>query len=294
MIRSPLEACKGRKKETVATWLVVCFALLLPTAFSWVYVATEEAAHEWLAHYDPVVYLRTGLSDAGVQALQREIEDWTPVGTVTVRTREEAYRDLSSRLGDKEFAALGLTAESMPVSLLIEPRLPVVGHVELVSRLEGLDARLEVEAVDVPASTPLYLLQALGSSVYLILFLALVLWIKAAISLHNYLRLLEQDERELWEVLWIFGADDNARRIPTWTRGIVVGGSAGVGAAVLSIVVISLWDAIREQFLTSVDMTSGWWLAGLPVVLGLVLGLMTATVSTGRRGMSPISEGVSP
>ncbi len=291
MIQSPFEACRNRPKETLATWMVLCFSLLVPTTIAWLSVASQEAAHKWLEAYTPVVYLRTDLTQESITELKEEIEAWLPVEEVIVRSRQDAYDDLKERMGAEEFNVLGLSAEALPVSLIVNPQLPIVGHVELVSRLTALEARLEVESVDVPSSAPLYLLKQFATLGLIFGFFALLILIKAVFCLHNYLQLLQEDERQLWEVLWMFGAPDSSQRLPTWTRGVAIGATAGLTAAIAAGMTLAIWDSAREQILASIEIASGWWLAGLPVLLGLALGLATAFVSTGKHAESYCHQG---
>jgi cell division protein FtsX len=283
MIQSPFEACRSRRKETLATWMVLCFSLLVPTTIAWGYLAYAETANKWLEAYTPVVYLRTGLNETSVAELQDEIKGWLPVESVTLRTRQEAYDDLKERLGVDELSTLEISVESLPVSLLVKPELPVLGHVELVSRLTALEARLEVESVDVPSSGPLHLLEQFATLGLVFILFTFLMLVKATFCLHNYLRLLQEDEKQLWEVLWIFGAPESSSRRPTLTRGIALGATSGLTAAIAAGLTLGIWDNAREQILASVEIASGWWLAGLPLFAGLALGLATAFVTTTSR-----------
>jgi cell division transport system permease protein len=283
MIQSPFEACRRRRRETLGTWMVLCFSLLVPTTIAWGYLAYAETANKWLEAYTPIVYMRTGLNEASVTELKEEMEGWLPVEGVIVRTRQEAYNDLKERLAVDELSSLEISVDSLPVSLLVNPKLPVLGHVELVSRLTALEARLEVESVDVPSSGPLYLLEQFATLGLIFALFALLMLVKATFSLHNYLRLLQEDEKKLWEVLWIFGATESSHRRPTLTRGVALGGFSGFTAAVAAALTLGVWDNAREQVLSSIEIASGWWLAGLPVLSGVVLGVATAFLTTASR-----------
>ncbi|MFU8802943.1 MAG: cell division protein FtsX [Bradymonadaceae bacterium] len=282
MIRSPIEALRTRTLETFAIITLIATTLVLPSLIVAGALGTQSTADAWLSAYQPVVYLAGEGADATAESLAAELEGWTLVSAVVHRAPASALEDLKKRLGPEEVRRLGIEESMLPHSLLLEPALPIIGHVELVSRVAGLEARMEVTGVDIPSPLAIRTLTAvqwlLGAGLLLILlFLATSIFVTA-----SFLRGLQEREREEWLVLELFGATIGNMRHPSFVRGLTIGVAAGSLGAVILATILGMWQHHGAHLLGGVSTASAqvWLTAFIPLVGGTLIGLLSAGIAS--------------
>lgn len=281
MIRAPMRACSEHRLETSAVVVTMILALFVPSFLGLVALLSHDAGAAWLEAYRPIVYLEPDASEESVARLAAEMSEWPGVESVEVRQPEDAYAVLDERLGADELDSLGVTASMFPVSLEVIPRYPVAGHVDFVAEVASLEARMEVDAVDVPSSVALRLVSAANLMAMVAGVLGLLALLAAGVALSAYLRRLRELETDLEAVLGIFGAYPHDIRRPTLIRGTVLGLWSGIGVTVLLSATLAIWQAQAPPAIGLEAFISPWtWpLAAIPVLAGPALGAVVGWLS---------------
>lgn len=278
MIHPPLQACREHKWETAAVAFAVAVVIAIPVALAVVALCAQSAAAQWLASYTPIVYLEPDVTRERADALADEIAAWPLVKQAEVRAPEQAHTVLMQRLGEDVVSELGVTPSMLPTSILIEPALPVVGHIDLVSRVAGLEARMEVDAIEVPSSDAMQVITVAGVGLGVATLFALFGLLAALVLLFGYLRRLRSADGELDRVVALFGAYSSELRRPTFVRGIAVSTGCGVmislGGAV-SLLAWQLWSANVLGAAVSTPITA-WTVVALPALVIPVVGFLAA------------------
>ncbi len=286
MIRSPMVACGERRLETAAVVVTLVLALFVPSVLGLGAILSHDAGKAWLEAYRPIVYLHPDTSNEGVDRLVEEVSGWHGVERVDVRRSKDSFEVLSERLGADDLDALGVTPSMFPVSLEIVPRYPVAGHVDLVASVSALEARMEVDAVDVPGAVPLRLVSMAHVVGLIALLLGILALVAAGIALFTYLIRIRESERDLEAVLGIFGAYPAELRRASLIRGGVLGLWSGLGVALLLGAVLAIWQAQAPATLGLEGFISIWtWpLVSLPVLVGPGLGIVVGFAASKGHG----------
>ncbi len=281
MLRSATDALRTRKFATATAVLVLAFALLIPCVAVLAASFASGAARTYLQAYRPVVYLRADADKKTAARLAKELDGWPAVDEATVRTPAQAFGDLERRLGRDEVAKLGVSAEMLPFSVELVPATPVIGHLDLIARVSGLQARPEVATVDVPSAKAA---RTLSFVRWLLILGAVSLVVMVAAGIGQtcgfLIRLARAHSRET-ELLASFGAPPAKLRRPTMVRGMAVGTLAGVVAFASLLVVLLLWQNARPVVLGLAHGLSGWSWAVImcPVVLGPAAGALAGILA---------------
>lgn len=289
MLRPASDALIRKKAETATTVVVLAFALLIPCLVVLAATFAGSAASDYLAAYRPVVYLETDADQAAAESLAEKITDWPQVDEAVLRTPDEALDALEERLGADEVAKLGANAEMLPFSVVIEPATPVLGHLDLVARASGLDARPQVASVDVPSSAAARTLSFARWILILGGVLLCVLVVTAMSQLRGHLLRLAGDQERESTLLAVFGAPPAKLRRPTLVRGVIVGVVSGVTAFAGLFVLLLQWQSARPEVLGLAATTDGtaWLVVISPLVLGPLVGFVSgwfANRSLKKRG----------
>lgn len=285
MLRPPLQRLYDRKSRTILTSLMLAVALIIPATLMLTATSTFDIARQKLDNYRPIIYLTTDVSNDAVQQLQEEISQWPGVANVSRRTPAEAFQQLSTRLGSDHIRDLGLTQAMLPHSLILEPKIPLAGHIQLIARVAGLEARMEVDSVDIPSANALKTLRLTGFATAITSFLLLMLTLSSLTALTNFLRSIEHHERHELAILEAFGADDTALRRPTLIRGLAIGLWSGIAATTCISLALIIWQTDLALALGQVkifSITSILILAS-PLFFGPLLGLLAGIIVTRRK-----------
>ncbi len=285
MLRPPLQCLYDRKRRTILTATMLAVALVIPVALALGATTTFSIARQKLDNYRPIIYLTTDASPEAAELLRDEISKWSTVASVTQRSSADALQQLEKRLGPEHVRSLGLTKEMLPNSLILEPKIPLAGHIQLISRVAGLEARMEVESVDIPSANALKTLRLTGLATAATCFLLLMLTLSALNSLANFLRTLEHHERHELAILELFGADDSVLRRPTLIRGITIGLWSGVSATALVGLSLVIWQTDLTLALGQLKIFSAtsFLIVAFPLLLGPLLGLLAGMIVTRRK-----------
>jgi cell division protein FtsX len=278
MIRSPLEVCRERKWETAAVSFAVVVVLAIPLSIALVSLCTRSAVEDWLGEYTPIVYLQPETSPEAATELANEIAEWPLVATASVREPKQAHADLVRRLGDESVEELGVTVGMLPASVVIEPSVPVVGHIDLVSRVAGLDARMEVHSVEIPSSEAMQAVELTATALVVAGLLALFGLFAAAVLILSYLERLRRGDDESDRVFALFGAYRSELRRPTIVRGLAMGAWCGAIVTFVSCFGLLAWQ-IYAPHVMGVDISlpgGAWSVAVTPVLLVPIIGFFVA------------------
>ena len=284
MIRSPLEVCRERKWETAAVSFAVIVVLAIPLSLSLISLTAYETAEQWLSRYTPIVYLAPGTSDEAAAKLAAEVRAWPLVANADVRAPGDAYRALEARLGADSMQQLGVTEGMLPTSIVLQPAVAVIGHIDLVARTSGLEARMEVDSVEVPSASAMRVVHFAALGMLLAVVLAILGLASAAILLLSFFERLRSVDDETDRVLALFGAHPSELRRPSLVRGLAIG--AGCGAAVSGGAVMGLlvWQ-LYGPHVVGIDVSlpvAAWSAAAIPLVLVPVIAFVAAWRASAR------------
>jgi cell division protein FtsX len=278
--------------ETVAVVVLLSMAMVLPAGVAAAGLSARVGAEAWLASYRPVVYLARQTGSEATGQLVEELEGWTLISQVVHRTPAQAMSDLEQRLGKDELARLGIKESMLPHSLIIEPALPVVGHVELASRLAGLEARMEITNVDIPSPLALRTLSSVKWLLLTALAMILLFVLTAAYLTAAHLRALQRRERQEWLVLELLGATRAEMRQPTMIRALTIGLAAGGLGMVLHGTGLGILQHHGPQLIGGVKAFSAtvWMTTLVPLIGAPLLGLLAGWIARPTADGPPPSK----
>lgn len=281
MIQPAMQICREKRWETLSMLVSASLALFLPMLLVVLMLAGRDAAQGWLVGYNPVIYLNYDVSEEAVSALALEVEGWSTVETVKVRKPSDALKDLEGRLGVSQVRELGVSSSMLPASIVVEPSAAVVGHIDLVSRIVALEARMEVHSVQVPDSAALRVLSMTAMILTFAAILGLLGLIAFGLIMGEFLYRLQVSERNQNDVLAIFGASGAMLRRPTLLRGMVLGAWVGGLTAIgLSFSLVMIQGMLHAMMGVSLAMLGVWPLVAVPLLLGPMFGLGLAVLLT--------------
>jgi hypothetical protein len=292
MLRPANDALRRRKAETATTIAVLAFALILPCMAVLAAAFVGDAARSYLEAYQPIVYLSSDAGSDEADEIAAELGGWPTVDDATVRTPDDAFAVLQERLGNQEVAKLGVSAKMLPYSVSLEPSTPVLGHLDLIAAVSGLEARMEVESIDVPSPRAAQTLSFVRWLLWLGGVLLVVLVATGIGQGRAYLLRLEDELQDESELLALFGAPPAKLSRATLVRGVTLGAWAGAVAFGGLFVLLLLWQDARPAVLGIAHGTSAWswsawsWVAvAVPLVLGPLFGLIAAWIANRSRRM---------
>lgn len=285
MLRPPVEALKTHKFQSATTILLLAFTLIVPCLTALIAASISDAAADYLRDYRPIVYLEPELNEARAEEIARELQGWSSVGEARLRSPDSAYELLQERLGEQEIAQLNMSPEMLPWSVEVVPGTPLLGHISLISDLAGLPVRAEVAEVDLPsAEAARALIMARWLAIFAAILLIALLFLGAA-QTRIFLTRLDQLEARESALLLLFGAPPAALKRATITRGLTVGVAAGALSFAALLVAVLLWQQARPTMLGLHGARFGWawFIMGLPLILGPLVGFLAAGFSNRRR-----------
>lgn len=245
MLRSPLEALDDHRWQTVGVVVLLAAALWMAAATAASLQQLEAASQGWFEAFVPAVYLEADVEDRSVETLVEELEDWSGVRGVDVEDPEIAYRRLEEQLGAREVRDLEIDERMMPVRVVVRPETWRPGTVDLVARVEALEERDHVVAVDVPSAEVGERVDRIRMVLFGTAAVVAVALLGALASLVLLLRRLQRSERREHHLLEVFGASPaSLRRVSLW-RGMFVGAVAGLVAAVAFVA----WSLVVDELI---------------------------------------------
>jgi hypothetical protein len=285
MLRPANDALRQRKAETATTVAVLAFALFLPCMVVLAAAFVGDAARSYLQAYQPIVYLSADADSTEADGLAAELGGWPMVAEAQVRTPNDAFKALHERLGSQEVAQLGVSATMLPYSVVLKPSTPVIGHLDLIASVSGLEARMEVESVDVPSPKAAQTLSFVRWLLWLGALLLVVLVVTGLGQASVYLLRLEDELATESELLALFGASPAKQRRATLVRAVTLGAWAGAVAFGGLLVMLLMWQDARPVLVGTSHGASTWsWLAvAVPLGLGPLFGLVAGWIANRSR-----------
>lgn len=274
MIRSATEPLKARPGRTAVILLVFALAMVLPGSLIFASSVSTSIVNQWLADFEPVVYLHPTADQEAADELAAEIEEWSEVETVDVRGPKEGFELAKKRVGKDRLTEVGVDASMFPHSMVIESSSLLTSNVDLVARLTALETRETVDVVDVASDGAKGILVWLdrlfyGGLAMLGLALAVGLYLVGM-----YLRELRRRERSESALLERFGATPGEIRRVTFLRGVVLGLWSGIASTGVLLVLALGMRAMDAGLFGSVSGESvfHWIVVGAPMVVGPLAG----------------------
>ncbi len=285
MIESPVEALRARRWETGAVMCLLVLAFFLPGVLC---IATERVHHhaeQWLLAYQPVVYVQEGASEEAVQSLSDELSRWPGVSEVKTRSRKDSLSFLSDELGAERIAHLGISASMLPTSLELTPSVPLQGHIELASKVAAIEVREEVAAVDVPDKGALRLMAFARTMTLCTILMMALMCLSAIILARAYLRRLQSEERDMMELLEVFGASQRSLTRPSMARALLMSvWSGGVATVLLCLAQLNLDRWMSGVFGVDAMAPMTWLVVFLPLLSSPFVGFVLGKLTTGPVG----------
>lgn len=285
MIQGATDIFLQHVSETASAVGVLVFALAIPALVCLGAVVGSDVLEARLNTYRPVIYLDASAQEPEATELRNEVETWTGVDTVEIRAPEDAYALMRERLGDREVAELGLSKSMFPYSLVVIPQNPVLGRIELIARVSGLEARSKVDSVDVPegrarSALDFFFWLLVGSGVLAALCIALSLaHIRAFV-----LDLMRREYAE-WRLLVSFGASPREFRRVNVVRGLSLGALGGLVSFGVLLGSNVLWRSYQADLVgvTTSGSVATWFVIVAPIVVGLMVGWVAGIFANRKR-----------
>lgn len=290
MLRSPLAVFSEFRGTTGAVVVVLAVAMWFVTVGLAAALQLQTATDGWWEQFLPVVYLEAQIDGDHQRALKAEIEGWSEVASVAVDEPEALLARLEAHLGDDAIGDIGVDASMMPTGLIVRPRVWRPGQVEALARLEALEVRPSVIAVDAPKPGALAWVDGARKVIIGWSLMVLILFGGALIGLGAFLRRLQEHERGENHLLELFGASPSVLRRSTLLRGVILGTAAGTlgGLAFL------LWSLSLDGLVVdlvgvgalSAERSALWACALVPVgmVSGALVGWICGWPRAGGNG----------
>lgn len=291
MIRPATELLRQNLGRSAFVVVVAAVAMIVPGAMLFCSGSASQLTHQWIEQFQPVVYLVPQIDRQGTDEVAGDVSGWEAVEAVDVRTPKDAWEQTRERLGEQELSNLGVEPSMFPFSLVVTPAADWGAGVDLIARLEALETRDTVEAVDVPSGRARRLLSWFRWGTILGGLLAVAGLAFAVYQIADYLRRLRRQERSELAVLERFGAEPSSIRRSTWIRGLVLGLWAGVLAFGVLLAVAVGWRGVIGELFGSMGIEGYWqWIAiGAPLLVGPLLGVLVGVWSA-RTGESSDRE----
>ncbi|MGM0559339.1 MAG: cell division protein FtsX [Myxococcota bacterium] len=287
MIQGATDIFLEHLSETAGVVGILVLALIIPAVLLLVVDVGADVIETRMSAYRPVVYLDASASVEDVEALRQEIDNWTGVDSVERREPADAYELMRERLGDREVAELGLSPSMFPYSLVVEPQNPVLGRIELIARVSGLEARGKVDSVDVPEgrakrALDFFFWMLVGTGVLIAGCVVL-----ATGHLRAYVLSLMRRQYAEWRLLVSFGASPREFRRVNMVRGVSLGAMGGVVSFGVLLGMLVLWRSYQADLVgvTTSGSVSTWFVIVAPAIIGPMLG-WTAGVFANRKRLT--------
>jgi cell division transport system permease protein len=231
-----------------------------------------------------VVFLREEDS-ATVETVRAALESIPGVREARFVSREEALARFRDDLGDKRELLEAVESNPLPASF----ELAIFDDYKSPGRLE----RIASEVGALPAIDGIRygqewvgrLQRLIVFSVFLDLFLGVLLGISTVLSVANTLRLALEERRESIDVMRLVGASEGMIRGPVFTEGAIIGViAAGVASVALYGCYVLLAGRVPELAFM------GPRLVALFVLTGAALGGLGSLVALGRILRAPVGR----
>lgn len=285
MLKSPLSALSEYRLPTLGVVLTMAAALWLVAAVAALSLEVRSAGEQWWDSFYPVAYLDVGPESDEFIEFVDELEAWIGVAGVDVETPEEMLQRLEEQFGENEIRQMGVDATMMPTAVVIRPELWRPGQVDLIARVEALEVRPYVVAVDAPRGEALSWMDG-GRLVIaggLVVILAGLLG--SMIGLAGLLRRFQERERHTNHLLEIFGAPPKALIRPTILRALAIGAASGAVAGLAFLPWAHALQGLAGQFgaIGSVSPARAVLWSGVIIAGGAISGIIVGLVCSRPR-----------
>lgn len=273
MIRPATDALREHVGGVTLTVILLAAAWVTVGAAVFVSSSLDRISRAWMEDFRPVIYLEAGAGSAAAESVSKRVGGWDEVEEVTVRSPRDAYREAASRVGEERLSSAGAKPGMFPYSVVVRPA-GAFGGVDLAARLEALETREQVEAVDVPSEG---VRGVLGSARRLLYGFSIPLFVLVAAALAqvgSFLRKLQRTEHRELFLLERFGAGRWELARATIYRGALLGLWAGLGATGILLVMALYWRTIETSILGGVPPATpwNWWVVAAPLLTSPIGG----------------------
>lgn len=287
MIQGPLEKCKQQRLLTLCTVFAIALVLLIPVGFSALAVASASAVDGYLKAYRPQVFVRADVAQTDVDALMAEVEGWPEVEAVSKLDPQANLDYLRQNLGDDVVNSLGVTRGMMPTGFEVQPVTPLLGHIEVVALVSGLQARQIVDAVHLPSAETQRAMNLASTLLALAFLSALLALLVSGLLMRFYLKALREAESEQDQILEMFGATKQQLGTPTLIRGAIVGFAAGFVTLVVAAVGLSSLHALADVYVgVKLDTMTVWLCMFATPLIGSFVGTLAALPLSRRNPLA--------
>ena len=278
LLYSMREGIVGLRRARMATTITVSTIAITMTLLGLFLILTfniQGIAQSFRNQMTFEVFIDNSLGTTDIQLLERNISGLEGVGDVTFISKEEALERYRRDFENDPLEIVGYNPlpPSFQVKLKQEYRYPERAEVVVkkASELEGVDKVAYHENL----FRVVYRYSRIVILVDVALFLTVLL--AAILLVANTLRLTILSHRKTIQIMELVGATEGFIRRPYLIQGVLQGGiGGGIGTVVVWIVI----KGISLRFPDFLEVTLPMLL--FPLVLGLALGLLGATIGLRR------------
>lgn len=272
---------------TVAAILTVAVCVMLVGLGLMARYASENALSRWEGGVEFEVFMQPGISGDQLDALGAELLAHPDIEDIRFFSQQDAYELLQEMLSDDPDLVNEVSAESMPPSYRVIPR---VADGDLIESLAAqFRTRQGVFSVETGRQQVDEIKEWFNSFRWIVLLMSIVLSIASVMLIFNSIRVAMFARRREIEVMKLVGATNNFIRFPFILEGMLHG---LVGGIVGAIAAGALRNHVEElfgrsdilAFFQSFTVTSGEFrtVAILTVVAGVLVGAIGSAFAAGR------------
>jgi len=248
----------------------------------------QGAINEWKKEVMVNIYLRDGFREADIQALQDRLSSLPEVHVVTYISKDQAFEEFRSMLGENKGLAEGLGSNPLPASLRLTPG-------EAYRNSEGVRAILNAIGDDPLVDDIQYGKEWLGTLDKVLAFLnigaiglGLALSLAAVFIISNTIKITVMARKEELDIMRLVGATEGFIKLPFLVEGIIQG-LAGSIVSIGFLLALYRFLATRSELpilkVLHIDSLSFMPLSAIISILasGMLIGGIGSLASVGRH-----------
>lgn len=230
------------------------------------------------------IFMNVPATEQQIAAVEQDLKDNVNVKSYRHLTKADAFAEFQRIFRRNPDLVSSITAKDLPESFRVVPE-----KAELTETVKGeFNTKQGVGEVTTPGEALKGLIDVTHTVQYIFYFISIVLLLSSLFLIVNTIRLATFARRREIEVMKLVGASNWFVRIPFIAEGMVQG-LVGAGLAIIAVASLKHWgfdqafndrnSFFSEFFVTSGDAT---WIAFLVLAIGIVIGVIGATIGLRR------------
>ena len=219
------------------------------------------------------IFVDDSLSNAEVNRLEQDISKNRFVGSIRFISKDEAIKDFTAEIGEDLTTILSVNPLPRSFALKLNPEFITEKNFESV--ISELKNKKGITDVVYDYSLTLKLLNFLKSAKTVIYVIAIVLILLSIYLVYSNNRLLQHSREEQINIMKLVGAKLTSIKLPIILNGIII----GMLASFICIIITGVIYYFLAKIYISISILELYYLAGLYVILGLLLGYIGSFLS---------------